>query len=121
MNVLWVENHHRFSQIAVKSFLAAHTVIVVPSLAAAREVLPSQEFGVVLLDYDLDDGKGADLVSEIKAQKNCPVVIATSSHAEGNRKLIGAWADAVCSKMEFVNIEAVIQSACGLPDDCFAF
>ena len=117
MNVLWVENHQRFSQIAVKSFLAAHTVIVVPSLAAAREVLPTQEFGVVLMDYDLDDGKGADLVAEIKGQKNCPVVIATSSHSEGNSKLIGAGADAVCSKMKFVNIEEVIKHACGLPDD----
>ena len=112
MNILWVENHQRFSQIAVKSFLAAHNVTVVPSLAAARQVLSTQQFGVVLLDYDLDDGKGADLVAEVKGQTNSPAVIATSSHADGNQRLVNAGADAVCSKMEFVNIERVIGQTC---------
>ena len=109
MNILWVENHQRFSQIAVRSFLAAHIVTVVPSLAAARQALSSGHFDIVMLDYDLDDGKGIELVAEIKTQSNKPLLIATSSHAMENQKLVDAGADAVCSKMDFANIEQVIR------------
>lgn len=112
MNILWVENHQRFSQIAVSRFLPDHRVTVVPSLAAARQILATEQFNIVLVDYDLDDGKGADLVAEIKSQSNPPVVIATSSNADGNEKLVGAGADAVCSKMEFSNIENVLRRVC---------
>jgi hypothetical protein len=51
-------------------------------------------------------------MTEIKSQSNPPVVIATSSHADGNQKLVGAGADAVCGKRQFANIEDVIWRAC---------
>ncbi len=112
MNILWVENHDRFSRLAVKTFLVGHTVVVVPSLASARQALASEMFDLVLLDYDLDDGKGIELVAEIKALPRRPGLIATSSHVFGNQSLLEAGADAVCGKTEFTRIGQVIA---GLP------
>ena len=66
MNILWVENRPRFERIAEKQFLPAYSVTVVPGLAVARQALSTGRFSVVLLDYDLDDGSGNDLVPEIK-------------------------------------------------------
>ncbi len=110
MHILWVENHDRFSRLAVKAFLSSHVVVVVPSLAAARQGLVGEKFDLILLDYDLDDGKGVELVAEIKALPYRPGLIATSSHAFGNQSLREAGADAVCGKTEFSNIGQVIAS-----------
>lgn len=111
MTILFVENHSRFASVAIKTFLSAHTVMVVPSLAAARQVLTASRFDVVLIDYDLDDGKGAEIVQEVQNQVNRPIVIAISSHSAGNQALLQAGADAVCGKMDFKNIETVIVEA----------
>jgi DNA-binding response OmpR family regulator len=109
MNILWVENHKVFADIAAKSFLSAHAVTVVPSLAAAREALATMSFDIVLLDYDLDDGKGATLVPELLRLDNRPAIIATSSHDDGNNAILAAGADAVCGKLRFRRIEEIIE------------
>lgn len=62
MRILYVENHRRFAKLTVQQFLASHEVVVVPSLAAARQALAQGSFEAVLLDYDLDDGKGVELI-----------------------------------------------------------
>jgi DNA-binding response OmpR family regulator len=81
VNILFVENHARFARIVTQQFLSAHAVTRVTSLAAAREILNSAIFDVVLLDYDLDDGKGDVL----------------------------AGADAVCGKLQFSGIARVLN------------
>jgi DNA-binding response OmpR family regulator len=107
MQVLYVENHVRFAKLAVGQFLASHQVTVVPSVAAARQTLAQSTFDVVLVDFDLDDGKGNEIVKEIQLQSHRPFVVAVSSHQAGNDALVAAGADAVCSKMQFSNIETV--------------
>ncbi|MEO7718865.1 MAG: response regulator [Capsulimonas sp.] len=113
MNILWVENHDRFAKIAIKTFLAEHNVTVVPSLAAARAVLEPAVFDVVMIDYDLDDGKGDALIEEISALTPQPGIIATSSHAFGNQALMAAGAHAICGKTEFTTIRDVIAALPG--------
>jgi CheY-like chemotaxis protein len=110
MRVLWVENHTGFVRVAGQQFLAAHELTVVPSLAAAREALAAGMFDAVLLDYDLDDGKGAELLATIHQLPVPPVVIATSAHPDGNAALVAAGARAVCPKAKFATIEAVLSS-----------
>lgn len=109
MNILWVENHRSFVS-AAKQFLAAHAVTVAPSLADARTALASHHFDAVLIDYDLDDGKGDELVRELLQLPGRPRIVATSAHDNGNRKLTDAGADAVCSKMKFSKIGAVVAA-----------
>jgi CheY-like chemotaxis protein len=111
MNILWVENHDRFAKIAIKTFLTDHNVTVVPSLAAARAVLAPAVFDVVMVDYDLDDGKGDALIEEILELRPNPWIIATSSHEVGNKALMEAGADSVCGKTQFGNIGLAIDKA----------
>src|SRR3712207_6771885 len=111
MRILYVENHARFAGLAVRSFLAGHSVLVVSSLADARVAVEREEFEVVLLDYDLDDGKGSELAAELARRAGRPLLIAVSSHAGGNGALLAAGADAACGKLEFAGIEGVITEA----------
>jgi hypothetical protein len=64
----------------------------------------------VLVDFDLDDGKGEELVRELVASVGRPLIVATSSHADGNTALLHAGADAVCGKLEFARIPGLLQS-----------
>jgi CheY-like chemotaxis protein len=114
MKILYVENHARFAEVTVAEFLATHEVTVVPSLAEAYHALAEGTFDVVLVDYDLDDGKGDELVMALQIQQtqpayhHRPAIIAVSSHQAGNDALVAAGADAVCSKMQFSKIEMVL-------------
>jgi CheY-like chemotaxis protein len=108
MQVLYVENHARFAKLTVAQFLTSHQVMVVPSVAAAQQALTQSTFDVVLVDYDLDDGKGDELVRALQSQSHRPFIVATSSHQNGNDALMAAGADAVCGKMQFANIETVL-------------
>jgi CheY-like chemotaxis protein len=113
LRLLWVENHTTFARMAGRQFLSAHDVTVVPTLAAARAALEAATFAAVLLDYDLDDGKGTSLIEFVKQLTPAPVVIATSAHEAGNKALLAAGARAVCSKTQFAQIEAVLLEALG--------
>jgi len=109
MNILWVENHRRFARIAALQFLGGHAVTVVPSLAAARAALAEQSFETVLIDFDLDDGKGDKLVRELQSSLDRPWIVAASSREAGNRALVAAGADLVCGKLEFSRIGGVLS------------
>ena len=113
MNILWVENHAVFVRVAGKQFLAAHTVMVATSLAEARRALMEQTFDAVLLDYDLDDGKGASLLGFLETLPNRPAALAASAHETGNKARLEAGADAVCAKGQFEGVEAVLNRTMG--------
>lgn len=112
MRMLWVENHAVFARLSGRQFLAAHELTVVPSLAAARAALAADRFDVVLVDFDLDDGKGTELVEVIRRLPDRPLVIATSAHADGNAALVRAGADAACPKLGFADFGAVLERCC---------
>ena len=109
VKILYLENHAIFAQQVISQFLKSHQVTVAPSLAAARRVLVSGAFDLVLCDYDLDDGKGDEFVRECRVAHPRTPIIAVSSHEVGNAALIRAGASAVCSKMEFQRIEKIIK------------
>jgi DNA-binding response OmpR family regulator len=110
MKILFVENHATFASMVCKEFLAAHSVEVIPTLAAARRSLENGSFDLLLVDFDLDDGKGDELMREVKARFPKLKAIAVSSHDAGNTALRIAGADAVCGKMEFDQIQSVIEA-----------
>jgi CheY-like chemotaxis protein len=86
VKILYLENHAIFAQQVISQFLKSHQVIVIPSLAAARQALASENFDLVLSDYDLDDVKGDEFVRECRtAQPRLPI-IAVSSHEPGIRR-----------------------------------
>lgn len=113
MRLLWVENHGRFVEVAGREFLSAHELTVVPSLAGAKACVAAEVYDAVLVDYDLDDGNGTELVEYICQLPARPAIIGTSSHERGNAALLLAGADAACPKRKFADIEVVISAAVG--------
>lgn len=113
MKILYVENHDVFAANVIRLFLAQHDVIVVPSIARALEARAAETFDLMLVDFDLDDGKGDALVREVRASGDPVGIVAVSSHDEGNAALVRAGASGICGKMEFNQIQQVIQRVCG--------
>lgn len=109
MRILYVENHAAFAETVKQKFLSKHSVTIVPTLSAARERMQKSLFEVLLVDYDLDDGKGSELVLEVCASGKSVAIIGVSSHAEGNVALLQAGAAAICGKTEFDQIQSVID------------
>jgi DNA-binding response OmpR family regulator len=116
MKILYVENHEVFAAQVCQQFLSAHRVRVVPTLAAARDALGSDNYDLLIVDYDLDDGKGDELVRACRIQHPSLKIIAGSAHEAGNTVLVKAGASAVCGKMEFDRIAEVIASLVDRPD-----
>jgi DNA-binding response OmpR family regulator len=108
MKILFVENHSVFAQQVITHILSAHQVTVVPSLSEARLSLAAKQFDLLLVDYDLDDGKGEELVRELRTAGNKIRIVGVSAREEGNAALLHAGVDAICSKMEFDRIQELI-------------
>lgn len=109
MRILYVEDHAKFRAAVVTQFLTAHQVTVAETLAEARALLPSEAFDVVLLDFDLPDGKGIELLEEIQRTGWPGRVIAVSSIEENNARLMAAGAYAAVGKLKFGQITAVLE------------
>jgi len=110
LDILFVENNAYFFNAVKKEFLSDHDIINVPSIKKAVAVLHEKKFDIVLVDYDLDDGKGAVLVKEIRVGNPYLPIVAVSSHEKGNIELISSGANAQCAKLDFKEINTVIQS-----------
>lgn len=106
--ILWVENDRRFTEVA-RHMLADNHVTVVTSVADAGSALAAGVYEIIIVDYDLDDGKGVDVVALINHIEPRPFVVAASSHTRGNDALTAAGANAVCSKLHFHQIMQVLN------------
>jgi DNA-binding response OmpR family regulator len=115
MKILYVENHAVFAAQVCQQFLSAHTVRVVPTLAAARDALGGDNYDLLIVDYDLDDGKGDELVRACRVLHPKLKIIAGSAQEAGNAALVKAGASAVCGKMEFDKIGKAIASLADFP------
>ena len=116
MKILYVENHAIFAEQVRREFLSAHDLTIVPSIAAAHQALGAESYELLIVDYDLNDGKGDELVRACRVTRPALKIIAASSHEAGNSALLKAGASAICSKMEFDRIAAVIKTVCGQPE-----
>lgn len=110
MRVLFVDDHAEFTASVVPLFLAVHDVVVVPTIAAARQQLAAGRFDVVLVDYDLDDSKGDELVQWLRRSATPIKVVGVSARDAGNEALRAAGADAICAKLQFATIESVVRA-----------
>ena len=89
MRILYLENHAVFAANVIGQFLARHSVLVATSLADASRALATGSFDLLLVDYDLDDGKGDALVKELYASSRPMLAIGVSSHDEGTPPCCG--------------------------------
>jgi len=119
LNILYVEDDTAFAMAVAQRFLGGHEVAFASSICAARKLL-DRPWDVILLDYDLPDGKGDTIIAEIRAAGDTTITIGVSARAEGNRNMLNAGANAVCPKssIEYIGediemITATQEVACG--------
>lgn len=111
MKILYVENHESFAKSVIQTFLPDHDVMICPTVAEALSLLGQSAWDVVLIDYDLDDGKGDEVARVASALPNKPRLIACSSHERGNQAILGAGAEMICSKMDIKMIGQFLPPA----------
>ncbi|MBL4845077.1 MAG: response regulator [Planctomycetes bacterium] len=109
LEILYVEDHTIFADQVIKTLLGDHEVTLVPSLALAREAAAGFGHDLLLVDYDLEDGKGAELVRELRRKGFPGLIVAVSAHDEGNEALIRAGANAVCAKRDMPTLGRVLD------------
>ena len=111
MRPLFVENHRVFADTVIQAFFPNDHVTVVASPRAVWD-LALDAFDAALVDYDLDDGKGDEVVRALEQRRPNLPVIAVSAHEGGNAMLTAAGADAVCAKIELARIREVLARVC---------
>jgi DNA-binding response OmpR family regulator len=109
MKILFVENHSEFVAIAIREFFADASVRVAASVEQAKKEMATTTFDVILVDYDLEDGKGTQVIEHARRKEENTPIIAISSHPFGNQRLLASGADAVCAKTHFRGIKKVLD------------
>ncbi len=109
MRVLYVENHETFARTVIAEFMQDHAVTPASSIAEALGKLSSESFDALLIDFDLDDGKGDELVHRVRERDARIPIVACSAHETGNHALLDAGANVVCAKSSFRTIGQVLQ------------
>ena len=110
MKILFVENHAVFARVVTDNFLQEHQVTIATCVAEAIKAFNTKEYDVTLVDYDLDDGKGAELVQAIRIRGMPVKVVGVSAHELGNSEMLRVGADAICGKMQFEKITEVLDT-----------
>ncbi|MBN8751298.1 MAG: response regulator, partial [Variovorax sp.] len=95
MRILLVEDDTTLSD-AVCSYLRAKAFVVdaVPSLALARASLLSAQYAAILLDLHLGDGDGLQLLPDIRALRERPIVIVLTARDQVTDRIRGLDAGA---------------------------
>jgi DNA-binding response OmpR family regulator len=110
MRILFVEDHLDFAKTVIREFLEGQDVEIATTVQAARGLLSTHLFDVLLVDHDLPDGEGTEVVAHAIAIGAAVDIIAVSSHEEGNSALERAGARTRCPKGKFNEIMAVVAS-----------
>ncbi len=100
MRALYVEDHEVFARMAIERWLGGYQVCHVTTVRKAL-ALVTEPFDLVLVDFDLPDGKGDAVVRALRARHPTLRILGVSSHDEGNASLRRAGATAVCRKDAF--------------------
>ena len=108
MRIFLVEDHLDFATTVIREFLAGQDVEIATTVQVAKGLLSTRQFDVLLVDHDLPDGLGTEVVAHAMAIDGPLDIIAVSSHEEGNSALERAGARTRCPKAKFNEIMAVI-------------
>lgn len=106
MRILFVEDHEVFARTAAAELLGGHEVTFAPDLRRGAALLASGSFDVLLLDHDLPDGTGVELVAP--ARRAGVEVIAASGLESNNAALLAAGAALACRKDRFGELPALL-------------
>ena len=109
MKILLVEQHAQFANVVIDQFMKDLNIEIQTSLQDAWTALSDGEFDVALISDKYDDGTGEELLTSIKSNNLTVKTVAIAAYEDSNLKLRDAGADAICSKMDFSDIQTVIK------------
>lgn len=94
--VLHVDSDHDAALVLAALLVPETQVTHVPTLAAAQELLQNEKFALVVIDPDLPDGDGVDLLADLRHQQaGARVLMYSARHPEqhhvGNAFLPKPW------------------------------
>jgi DNA-binding NtrC family response regulator len=94
--VLHIDSDHDSALVLAALLVPETQVTHVPSIAAAQELLQSEKFALIVLDPDLPDGDGVDLLPDLNLhQQGARVLMYSARHPEqhhaGNAFLPKPW------------------------------
>ena len=113
MALILIVDDDQDSLILLKDFLAilGHTCRLAASGRQALDVLKEEEFDLIISDYQMDDGDGLWLLSEIKKELiilNC--ILISADQSINKDQFISAGASAFCPKpIHWAHLEHEIQ------------
>lgn len=111
MRILFVEDHEVFARTAADELLGGHEVTFAPDLRRGAALLAAGPFDLLLLDHDLPDGTGVELVAP--ARRAGLEVIAASGLESNNAALLAAGASFACPKDQFGELPALLAWLAG--------
>jgi len=92
----------------VRVLLRGHVdLVLAPSLCEARNKLHEDEFDLILLDVELTDGSGLDLIRDLDDVEHMPQIVIFSSHEVGNdiaQKVKATLVKSRDSRTELINV-----------------
>jgi two-component system phosphate regulon response regulator OmpR len=94
--VLHIDSDHDAALVLAALLVPETQVTHVPTMAAAQDLLRREQFALVVLDPDLTDGDGAELLAHVRAQQPGARVLMYSArhpehHAAGSAFLPKPW------------------------------
>ena len=90
-----------------------YSVVRAPTVAAAKEILETYTFDLAILDLNLPDGSGLDLIQPLRATcRDLPILILTSRSAVADRVrgLRGGADDYVCKPVVMEELTARVEA-----------
>lgn len=115
--LLIVEDNSAFRQRIIRSYLSRCRVVELPKADHFTEVLDSERFHCILMDYELPGGRGDTLVTSARSSGYQGAIVGISSSEYLNRKLLQAGADAAVEKRHAYQLPGVIRHALSIAEE----
>jgi CheY-like chemotaxis protein len=109
MRLLFIEDNAAFRNVVLREVLSGCEVVCAGTLLEARSSLGLAPFDAVLVDYDLPDGKGDAIISELLAAGLGGKIVAVSAFFREQRTASCGGASHAVRKAEFATIRAVLE------------
>ncbi|MHB2017031.1 MAG: response regulator [Candidatus Xenobia bacterium] len=110
VRVLYVEDFIPYRERVMARCLAGHQVTLCDNVAEACAAFRRGAYDLVLLDYELPDGKGGDVAHFIRGTGDQVVIVANSSSGSCNQHLLALGATHAVLKSQEEELAVLLAS-----------
>jgi DNA-binding response OmpR family regulator len=113
MKILFIEDNLEFQEHVIRVFLAEHEVASAYDGGSGIELFENMSFDLIILDYQMDQIHGPEVMQHIRGNFSDIPVIAMSMEDRLNDRLLALGADVALPKRAIENLPGVIRELCG--------